>query len=246
MSNNKKEWFATWFDSPYYHTLYKHRDHSEASQFIDKLSSYLQINDSHKILDLACGKGRHAIQLSKSYAEVWGVDLSENSILEAKKSETTNLHFDTHDMREVFKANYFTHVLNLFTSFGYFDDEADNLKMLQSINTMLLEDGILLIDFFNSNKVIKNMIAHEKKVIDGIIFSIDKKNENKKIIKKISFQDKGIAHEYFEQVQLFSKEEIVSMLEQTNFSVLDVFGNYQLEKFDTENSDRLIILAKKK
>ncbi|MEI6310660.1 MAG: methyltransferase domain-containing protein [Bacteroidota bacterium] len=245
MHKNKKEWFATWFDSPYYHLLYQHRNENEASQFIDQLTAYLGLKDSDVLLDLACGKGRHAIQLSKMGAMTYGVDLSENSICEAKKQETECLKFEVHDMREVFKNNYFTHVFNLFTSFGYFDIASDNLKMLQSIHQMLLPNGILVIDFFNSHKVIQQMIPYEEKEIGGILFQLEKKVVDGKIIKNIRFSDQGKDFEYQEQVQLFTKEDICQMLMDTRYKVLDIFGNYALTSYEKESADRLILVAQK-
>ena len=75
-----KEWFKDWFNTSYYHTLYKHRDESEAHRFIDHLCAYLKVKKGSKILDLACGKGRHALHLAKKGYQTTGVDLSEESI----------------------------------------------------------------------------------------------------------------------------------------------------------------------
>ncbi|MEN8885269.1 MAG: methyltransferase domain-containing protein, partial [Winogradskyella sp.] len=83
MTKSKKQWFASWFDTPYYHILYKDRDYSEAQVFMDNLTNYLNIPNGGKILDLACGKGRHSVYLNKLGYNVTGVDLSEKSITHA-------------------------------------------------------------------------------------------------------------------------------------------------------------------
>ncbi|MCZ6900895.1 MAG: methyltransferase domain-containing protein, partial [Bacteroidetes bacterium] len=103
MANIKKEWFGEWFDSPYYHILYKHRDHEEARAFIDRLNIFFQWATSDKILDLACGKGRHSIYLNKQGLDVVGLDLSAENVKAAKTHENSRLHFYVHDMREVFR-----------------------------------------------------------------------------------------------------------------------------------------------
>ena len=122
-------WFAHWFDSPYYHLLYKNRDNEEAQVFINKLVSHFKIPKKSKILDIACGKGRHATYFNKKGMDVMGVDLSHNSINSAKKAENATLKFAVHDMRKVFQKNRFDIVTNLFTSFGYFEkDEEENGK----------------------------------------------------------------------------------------------------------------------
>ena len=70
-------WFTNWFDSPYYHILYKNRDEKEAQNFIEKLTNYLKINKESKIIDIACGKGRHAMYFNQIGYNVVGIDLSK-------------------------------------------------------------------------------------------------------------------------------------------------------------------------
>ena len=108
-------WYKDWFDSHYYHLLYKNRDTNEASAFIDLLMRYLNPEERSTMLDVACGKGRHSIQLAKMGFDVTGTDLSEASIQEALNSERKNLHFYRHDMRQTFWINYYDFVFNFFT-----------------------------------------------------------------------------------------------------------------------------------
>ena len=100
------EWFKNWFNSPYYHILYKERDSYEAEYFIDNLIIYLKIAENSKIIDIACGKGRHSIYLEQKKMKVTGIDLSQKSINHAKKFENDNLFFFKHDMRKEFKDIY--------------------------------------------------------------------------------------------------------------------------------------------
>ncbi|MFL2637040.1 MAG: SAM-dependent methyltransferase, partial [Flavobacteriaceae bacterium] len=83
--------YNTWFDSKYYHILYKDRDHDEARKFITKLLEHLNLKKNAKILDAACGKGRHSIEIEKLGYKVTGIDLSKNSIKHAKQFENLNL-----------------------------------------------------------------------------------------------------------------------------------------------------------
>ena len=126
MDMDKTTWYASWFDTPFYHILYKDRDYSEAQEFMKTLTEYLNIPEKGKILDLACGKGRHSVFLNKLGYDVTGADLSKNSISHAKQFENENLNFKVHDMCLPF-GEEFDAVFNLFTSFGYFENEADNL-----------------------------------------------------------------------------------------------------------------------
>ena len=91
-----KEWFETWFDTRYYHTLYGHRDENEARQFIDALLSFLKPSEDARFLDVACGKGRHAKQINTSGFDLTGIDLSVNSIALANRASGIVVsHFGT-------------------------------------------------------------------------------------------------------------------------------------------------------
>ena len=148
-AKNSENWFSTWFDSPYYHILYKNRNEEEAQVFMDNITHYLNMPENGTILDLACGKGRHSIYLNKLGYQVTGVDLSENSIATANESSNETLQFITHDMREPWNETYDA-VFNLFTSFGYFDTHEDNIKTLKAIKDSINEYGFGVIDFFNA------------------------------------------------------------------------------------------------
>ena len=194
-------WFAHWFDSPYYHTLYKHRDEKEAQHFIDNLVAHLQIKKDSKLIDIACGKGRHATYFNSLGLNVVGVDLSPNSIASAKKNENETLQFYVHDMREIYQKNYFDVVTNLFTSFGYFDNEKDEQRALNAMATNLKSEGVLIIDFMNAEKVIANLVLKEQKIIDGITFNITRKTESNHIIKDIEILDKVVKQHFQEKVK---------------------------------------------
>lgn len=238
-------WFENWFNSPYYHILYKKRDDKEAQAFMDALAAHLQLNASHKIWDLACGKGRHSIYLNSKGLNVIGTDLSENSIKEALLHANETLEFYKHDMRTPFRINYFTHVFNLFTSIGYFEDERDNIKVFKNVFQSLQSGGRFVVDFFNVVDVKMCMIPDNKITVEGIEFHIIKKVENNKIIKRIEFSDKGKAYYFEEKVSLLTKYHFETMAAAAGFKLEQVFGNYQLNAFDEKNSDRLILIFKK-
>lgn len=241
----KKTWFKSWFNTKYYHILYKNRDHKEAQGFIDKLVNRL-ILVNEKCLDLACGRGRHAVYLNGKGLNVVGVDLSEESIAFAKQFETEGLHFDVHDMRKVYQPNTFDVVFNLFTSFGYFHSEQENLEVLESIFTMLKTDGKLVIDFMNATKVINTLIPYEVKSVDDIDFHIRKKYTGSHILKNIQFNADNEAFDFTEKVQTLQKADFISLLDNSGFKIVDIYGDFDLSEFDEEKSDRLILIAEKK
>ena len=146
------------FLTPFYHLLYNHRDETEAQSFIHKLVDTMGLPQGSSVLDLACGKGRHALYLNTLGYQVTGVDLSPNSIAYAKQFENDHLHFKVHDMCEPFNKQ-FDAVFNLFTSFGYFEHEEDDLNTIKAIKADLNDTGFGVIDFMNSPQVIENLIA---------------------------------------------------------------------------------------
>lgn len=236
-------WYESWFDSPYYHILYKDRDYEEAQVFMDNITNYLNLPEDAKILDLACGKGRHSVYLNKLGFDVTGADLSENSIAEASKSSNEKLHFKVHDMRQPFDEK-FDAIFNLFTSFGYFEDDSDNLKTLTAIRDSLSEYGFAVIDFMNAEQVVNNLVPEETKTVDGIDFKIKRYYIDGHIYKEIDFEDKGKKYHFTEKVQALSLSDFEQMMEQADIHLLDIFGDYKLRKFSKNDSERLILIFK--
>jgi SAM-dependent methyltransferase len=245
-NNNKKEtthWFASWFDTPYYHILYKDRNYREAQIFMDNLTHYLNLPEKAKVLDLACGKGRHSIYLNQLGYQVIGADLSENSIAEAKKNENKGLHFQVHDMRESFNEK-FDAIFNLFTSFGYFENDNDNLTTLKAMKESLTETGFAVIDFMNVHQVIPNLVPEEIKTVDSIDFHIQRYYSDGHIYKEIDFEDKGEKFHFTEKVKALTLKDFEEMMNEAGIYLLDIFGDYKLKKFHKTESERLIMIFK--
>ena len=240
-----KNWFDTWFNTPYYHLLYKNRNSDEAEFFLNNLLDYLKPDKNHKFLDVACGKGRHAKMLHQLGFDTLGLDLAEESIQEAKKLSTEGLSFDVHDMRQVYAKESFDYVFNLFTSFGYFEVQDDNLKTLKAVHQSLKSNGELVIDFMNADKVIRHLVAKDEKTLQGVHFIQQRRLENGIIIKDIEVIDEGETYGFQERVQALNITDFETLLKASGFEIRNTFGDYKLSPFDKESSDRLIIHAKK-
>ncbi|WP_396157942.1 class I SAM-dependent methyltransferase [Flavobacterium sp.] len=238
-----KTWYSSWFDTPYYHILYKDRNYREAQVFMDNLTHYLNLPEKSKVLDLACGKGRHAIYLNQLGFDVVGADLSENSIAEANKNANETLRFVVHDKREPFEEK-FDAIFNLFTSFGYFEHREDDIKTLTAIKESLSEYGFAVIDFMNSQNVIENLIPEETKEVDGITFHIKRFVIEGFIIKEIDFEDNGETFHFTEKVRAYTLEDFQNMMNETGIYLLDTYGDYKLKKFHKNTSERLIMMFK--
>lgn len=238
-----KNWFASWFDTPYYHILYKERNYREAQIFMDNLTHYLNLPQKAKVLDLACGKGRHAIYLNQLGYDVTGADLSANSIAEANRNTNDTLHFQVHDMREEFEDK-FDAIFNLFTSFGYFEDDNDNLITLKAMKASLSEHGFAVIDFMNVNHVLANLIPNEVKIVENIEFHIKRYVSEGHIFKEIDFEDQGQKFHFTERVKALTIKDFERLMEEAGIYLLDVFGDYKLKKFHKNDSERLIMIFK--
>lgn len=243
----EKEWFTDWFDSEYYHLLYSNRNEEEAENFISSLVKRLQIEPGAKILDVACGKGRHAKTLSKLGFDVYGIDLSANSIDFAKQFTHARLHFEQWDMRKTYKSAHFDFVLNLFSSFGYLPTDEDNLIALKAIASNMKPSGRLVLDYMNAEFVIKNMIPREIVTRNTTQFHISKKIESGFIIKSIRFIDKnGSIQEYEERLRIIKPETFESLFEEAGLLIESKFGDYNLNQFSHKDSPRQLLIARLK
>ncbi len=245
MSNN---WFADWFNSHYYHLLYKNRDNKEANNFIENIINYLQPKPDSLMLDVACGKGRHSIALNKMGFDVSGIDLSPNSIEYALQFANDKLHFYVHDMRLPFWINYFDYAFNLFTSFGYFRTNRENENAIRTIANGLKPGGHFIIDFLNVNNVIANQVSEETIEKENVTFTINRSHDDNYIYKKIHISDtannvSGEAHT--ERVMKIKLADFEAMFNKYGLQIKKVFGNYNLDEYNENSSKRLIIVAKK-
>lgn len=238
-------WYKNWFDTEFYHLLYCHRDMSEAKSFIALLKQTLQLPNGSKVLDVACGKGRHAITLNKLGFDVTGIDLSANSIAEAKKQENETLHFAAWDMRNTYSKNNFDIVVNLFSSFGYFDDDADDSNAIKAMSNSLKPGGILILDYINTQFAITQMKPREIINRNEIQFHIQKKVEAGFIKKRIEFIANGENHCYEEQLKVINKATFEKMFQQNSLTIEHIFGDYSLQPFNPSASPRLILIGKK-
>ena len=241
----EKEWFTEWFDSPYYHMLYQDRDEREAQLFLDNLTRHFHFSPDTKVVDLACGKGRHAIYLNALGFDVTGIDLSAQSIACATQFANTRLRFEVGDLRNLRFENAFDVALNLFTSFGYFQSNEENLQVIKQMNRSIKPGGYLLIDFMNAPLVIRDLVEHESKTIDGIQFKITRWVENGFIYKRINFTDTNREFEFTEKVQSLTKKDFELLFASCSFNLVNVFGDYTFNSYKESTSPRLIMVSKR-
>lgn len=240
------EWFASWFDSPYYHLLYNNRDEKEAQKLLDAIIRELKpVKGEERLLDIACGKGRHSHYLQSLGFDAYGIDLSPNSIALANEGLIIPKFF-VHDMRKVFEPNGFDWVLNLFTSFGYFPTEEEDKSALIYMAANLKKGGTLVMDFLNAEKVMANLVPNEEVERDGTIFRIERKISDNKVVKNITFTGGCNYYSYQEQVRLWNASTLIKAFNEIGLDLIELKGNYDWQDFDAQLSDRLILVGKKR
>lgn len=238
------EWFVRWFSSPYYALLYSQRGIEEAQAFVSKLIAKLQPLPGARILDLACGYGRHSVALHNAGFRVTGIDLSAEAIAHAKKYQSTGLNFIRADMRHFQLYENFDLILNLFTSFGYFETEEENELVLDRVKSHLAPGGWFVLDYFNLQFALDNFCTHEDKFIGDVFFSIDKRVEGQQAVKTIRIRDGSLEQEFEERVQLLTPLHLEGLLQAKGFDVIHIFGDYHLGAFEPATSDRLILATR--
>ncbi len=244
----QEAWYKDWFNSHYYHLLYQHRNEEEANAFIETLVHYLNPAKGSKMLDVACGKGRHSIALADMGFDVTGIDLSAESIAEAKLQESATLHFFEHDMRLPFQKNHFQFAFNFFTSFGYFNTRNEHDESIRSIANSLCNGGVLVIDYLNVDFSEKQDGQSYVTTLEDVNFYIKKWHDEQHFYKQINISDaqnQVPRYLYTERVAKFYLSDFSEMLKKQGLEIEEVFGNYRLQPFEVNTSPRLIILARK-
>ncbi len=243
----QEDWFENWFDSPYYHKLYFERDKQEANAFIKKLIDHLQPPVPSRMLDVACGKGRHSRQLASYGHDTTGIDLSEQSIQEALLSANDHLHFYRHDMRLPFWINYFDYAFNFFTSFGYFRTQRENDDSIRTIASSLKKNAVFVMDYLNTHFSEDHLIHSGEKTIDDVQFIITKWFDENFFYKKIEVLDEQFSEPliFNEKVAKFSLGDFTDMFAYQGLQIKEVFGDYEFNRYDVKKSPRLIMVAQK-
>ena len=238
-------WYANWFNTAYYHDLYQNRDDREALRFIEELCTKLKIKNGESALDIACGRGRHAKVLSEQGLKTLGIDLSQESIEFARQYEHKHLRFKVGNMLEELPFGSFDWVMNLFTSFGYFENDNLHELALKNMANTLKPQGRLVIDFMNSGKIAGNLIPENIVQTDIATYEITRKEEKGYIVKNIQVKHGNSILNFEERVRAFTADDFKKMLDKAKLKIIEIAGDYNLSSYSEKNSNRMIIIAQK-
>lgn len=240
-----REWFETAFGK-IYPLLYAHRDDESAAFEAVALVNLLGLKSGGtRILDVCCGSGRHVSALSALGFDVTAFDLSPSLIKEAAGRPEIRGRLVRADMRALPFGTLFNQVFNLFTSFGYFFEDAENEHALKEMVRVLLPGGRLVLDHMNRASVEKELVAVDTRVVNGINVIQKRRIENDRIVKDITLEGGGGKQmQLTENVRLYKPEEMESMLRTAGMIEVEFFGGFQGGAF-SENSRRMIAVARK-
>ena len=241
-----KPWYKIWFSNKNYPELYGHRDENEARHLINLIQRNVPVPTDSKVLDVCCGAGRHSIEFARRGYDVTGFDLSAYLIGQAKNAlSRTNengikVKFLIRDMKDFNFKNKFDLAINIFSSFGYFEKDAENFRVFNNIHSSLKSGGYFVFDFLNESYTKKNIVPYSEDFING------KKFIQKRYIKD-GFLQKDIfigGEKYSERIRLYSPVGIKSALSENGFRILKIFGDYFGSRFAGDKSKRLIIVSR--
>jgi ubiquinone/menaquinone biosynthesis C-methylase UbiE len=235
-----RDWFESWFGEEYV-ALYPHRDAAEAEHAVEMVETHASASFGSKVLDLACGGGRHSRLLSQQWRTV-GLDLSP-ALLRLARKQAPEAEFVRGDMRVLpFRSGTFEIVVNLFTSFGYFEDDRSHLRVIKEVGRVTAAQGVFVLDFLNTEHIRETLVPYDEKVIGGMVVEQRREisEDGRYVTKRICIRDGS--REFTERVRLFEKDELSKMMERSGFRVTSVFGSYDGSPL-TDDSPRVILFG---
>lgn len=242
-------WYEEWFGEDY-KLVYPHRNEEEAKVQIEFVSQHISIPEGAKVLDLCCGCGRHAVELMRLGYDVVGLDLSEE-LLDMACARADECEMDVHfiqgDMREIPYENHFDLIVNFFTSFGYFEDDADNQKVLFAISKALKPGGKFLMDYMNPENVAKNLVEKDEKDISNGAHVIQERwidESPRRVNKKITMIKDHEESIYRESVRMYSYEEMRGMIAGAGLKLTHTYGDFSGSHYN-EDSARMVLIGEK-
>jgi 2-polyprenyl-3-methyl-5-hydroxy-6-metoxy-1,4-benzoquinol methylase len=242
------EWFKEWFNTNEYQEVYQHRNEADAKQLFNLIMNNVEIVKNGKVLDLACGAGRHSILFAKKGFDVTAVDLSENLLKTGKfaaEREKVKVRFIEADLRYFEYHEKFDLVLNLFTSFGYFEKDEENYEIFRLAAEHLKTGGYFMLDFTNRCYVEQTLVRETKGSVAGETITQKRRIEGDRVIKDIIIQNNGATKTFYESVKMYSLKELEEAITDKGLAIKKTFGDFTGKEYLEHSSPRMIIIAQK-
>lgn len=238
------DWYTQWFGTRYYSLLYGHRDDADAAAWVDALLQRWSLPAGAAVMDMACGRGRHARWFAERGMRVTGIDISEASIAEARVAVPTG-EFHVQDMRDGFPEARFDAICCLFTSLGYFDSLDDDQQVFQAAAAALRPGGYFTVDFMNVGVVIRDLVGREELDHGGVHFTVERELVDGVLVKHVTVDDAGTIHRFQERVQALDHGTLERLARNVGLEVLDLTDGPVATPFDPEQSRRFVLWTRK-
>lgn len=242
------EWFKDWFASKDYLEVYRHRNEADANKLFGLINDNISVRESARVLDIACGAGRHSVLFSLKGYRVSAFDLSRTLLHEAKHKALelgADVNFFCADIRTFELKCCYDLILNLFTSFGYFEEDAENFSVFSKAYSLLRSGGYFIFDYFNAEHLRLNLLPESSHEVNGRSIVQQRSIKDDRVNKKIFIRGLGDEKIFNESVKLYQAAEISRQLKSCGFIIGQKFGDYSGNAFFAESSPRIIIIARK-
>jgi SAM-dependent methyltransferase len=228
-SRRAPEWYREWFGEEYL-ALYPHRDEEEAIAGVElALDACGRLGG--RVLDLACGAGRHMLEFERRGIEVVGLDLS-SPLLRQAQARGPELLLVRGDMRYLpFENASFHAVVNFFTSFGYFAEPEEDVQVLEEIRRVLRRGGCFVLDFLNADRVRDGLVRRDERRLGRrrVVQERRLEEDGKVVVKEIRIFEPDAAepmNSYYERVRLYTPGELGAMLQDAGLRPERTYGDY--------------------
>jgi len=241
-------WYEQWFSRDEYDIVYQKRNDKEATAVVDLIENLVQPVSASSILDVGCGRGRHAVVFARRGYKVTGLDLSERSLDRARRrarSEDLEITFVHGDMRVPIADSTFDGVVNLFTAFGYFEAWKDHQKAVDAMASALKPGGFLVQDFLNPAYVEAGLVPSDTRTVGEVEIKQNRWIDEGRILKEIIFSGNEGTHAFFESVALLGRPDFERLYESAGLDIFDIRGDYGGAPH-TDESPRMILFSRAK
>ncbi|HNT33434.1 MAG TPA: class I SAM-dependent methyltransferase [bacterium] len=242
-------WYKGMYGEHYYRASFAAMPAERTQKEVEFIRTVLNLPPGARVLDLCCGPGRHTLALAQLGYRMSGLDLSEHYIKLARnhaKRENLDVDFQIGDMRRIPFRSKFDAVINIFTSFGYFDSDEENASVIQGVVGKLKPGGKFLLDVINRDYIVRNMTqSHWLDRGDILVLQdhsfdpVTSRTEDRWV-----FLEKKSRKEFDVSIRLYALHEIIALFQRAGLTYQKAWGNFAGEPFDY-TSQRIIALGVK-
>lgn len=242
-------WWSRYFDDNYLN-IYSYTEESAETE-VEGIVRMLNLTPPSRILDLCCGFGRHSLILASRGYDVTGLDISRSFLNYARRKAEERgifLKFEQRDMREIQHESEFDAVINIFTAFGFFENEQEDMKVLECVARALKPNGQFVIDTLNRDFVIHSGQYQTWKQRNGTTVLEERFFDFFKSRLEINhhlIDSKNGERKLESSFRLYTLTEMLDMFDKAGLMLTDVYGNFDGSLYSGE-SPRMILIARRR